>query len=75
MTNTFFDFNLLESASEGSPYILDTIKNAKPIVYLSAIFIIYLIHQGYKRIPYKTKKKTTFVVNIHKWRPQKDSNL
>ena len=55
MTNTFFDFNLLESASEGSPYILDTIKNAKPIVYISSIFIIYLIYQGYKKIPYKTK--------------------
>jgi len=55
MTNTFFDFNLIESASEGSPYILDTIKNAKPIVYISAIFIVYLIKLGYKRIPYKTK--------------------
>ena len=66
MTNTFFDFNLLESASEGSPYILDTIKNAKPIVYLSAIFIIYLIYQGYKRIPYKTKNnyKPIFLIII-----------
>ena len=66
MTNTFFDFNLLESASEGSPYILDTIKNAKPIVYLSAIFIIYLINLGYKRIPYKTKNNypTTILICI-----------
>ena len=66
MTNTFFDFNLLESASEGSPYILDTIKNAKPIVYISAIFIIYLINLGYKRIPYKTKNNypTTILICI-----------
>ena len=26
MTKTFFDFNLVESASEGAPYILDTVK-------------------------------------------------
>lgn len=55
MTNTFFDFNLIESASEGSPYILDTIKNANPLVYISALLIIYLISKGYKKIPYKTK--------------------
>ena len=62
MTNTFFDFNLLESTSEGAPYILDTIKNAKPIIYLSAIFIIYLIHKGYKSIPYKTKTNHLFLL-------------
>ena len=46
MTNTFFDFNLLESASEGSPYILDTIKNANKIVFISTTLIIYLIYLG-----------------------------
>lgn len=55
MTKTFFDFSLLESASEGSPYILDTLKNANPLVYLSFIFIIYLIIKVIKYIPYKTK--------------------
>ena len=69
MTNTFFDFNLLESASEGSPYIIDTIKAANISVYLSTIIIIYLIHLGYKRIPYKTKNNFnifiyTFIVFI-----------
>lgn len=65
MTNTFFDFNLLESASEGSPYIIDAIKNAKPIIYISAIFIIYLIHLGYQKIPYKTKNnKKIFFISI-----------
>ena len=64
MTNTFFDFNLLESASEGSPYIIDTIKNAKPIVYLSTILIIYLIHRGYKTIPYKTKNNYKYTLII-----------
>lgn len=55
MTKTFFDFNLVESASEGSPYIIDAIKNSNPLVYISLIFIIFLIVIGYKKIPYKTK--------------------
>ena len=55
MTNTFFDFILLESFSEGSSYILETIKNANILIYISAIFIIYLMYLGYKKIPYKTK--------------------
>lgn len=63
MTSTFFDFNLLESASEGSPYILDTIKNANILVYISAIFIIYLIYLGYKKIPYKTKNKPLLFIS------------
>ena len=32
MTKTFFDFNLLESASEGAPYIIDTLKNTNLLV-------------------------------------------
>ena len=55
MTKTFFDFNLLESASEGAPYIIDTLKNCNPLVYLAFIFIIITIIIGYKKIPYKTK--------------------
>ena len=57
MTKTFFDFNLVESASEGSPYIIDAIKNCNPLVYISIIFVIFLIIMGYKKIPYKTKNK------------------
>lgn len=65
MTKTFFDFNLLESASEGAPYILDTIKNCNPLVYLYLLLIIILTVFGYKRIPYKTKnnyKKIAYVI-------------
>ena len=67
MTGSFFDFNLLESASEGAPYILDTIKNANILVYISAIFIIFLIYKGYKRIPYKTKNnyKAAIFITIY----------
>jgi len=55
VTNTFFDFNLLQSASEGAPYIVDTLTNCNPLVYLSLILIIILIIYGYKKIPNITK--------------------
>ena len=55
MTKTFFDFSLLESASEGSPYIMDTLLNTNLLVYISCIFIIILTLYVLKYIPYKTK--------------------
>ena len=55
MTKTFFDFSLLESVSEGSPYIMDTLINTNLLVYLSCIFIIILTLYVLKYIPYKTK--------------------
>ena len=65
MTKTFFDFNLLESASEGAPYILDTLKNCNIMVYIAFIFIIVLIIFAYNRIPYKTKNnKNLFAYTI-----------
>ena len=64
MTNTFFDFNLLESASEGSPYILDAIKNCNPLVYVSLIFIIILIILGYKKIPDTNKNNRKLLLII-----------
>lgn len=62
MTKTFFDFNLMESASEGGPYILDTLKNCNPLVYVAFFIVIVFIIIGYKKIPtikennYKTLK-------------------
>ena len=64
MTKTFFDFNLLESASEGAPYIIDTLKNCNPLVYIAFIFIILLIILGYKQIPYKTKNNEKIFIVI-----------
>ncbi len=66
LTKTFFDFNLVESASEGAPYIIDTLKNTNFLVYLSFIFIILLIIKGIKSIPYKTKNnyRSIFIVLI-----------
>ena len=67
MTKTFFDFSLLESVSEGSPYIMDTLINTNLLVYLSCIFIIILTLYVLKYIPYKTKNNyrvlsITFIV-------------
>ena len=55
MTKTFFDFSLIESASEGAPYIIDTLKNANILVYIAFIFIILLVIKGHKSIPSETK--------------------
>ena len=64
MTKTFFDFNLIESASEGAPYIIDTLKNCNPLVYVSFIAIIILVIWGYKRIPYKTTNNYKSLIYI-----------
>ena len=66
MTRTFFDFNLIESASEGSPYIIDAIKNCNPLVFLAVIVVIVLIIFGYRQIPDrdKTNKKCLIVIVI-----------
>ena len=64
MTKTFFDFNLLESTSEGSPYIIDAIKNCNPLVYILTVFIIISIIYGYKKIPYKTKNNNKLFIDI-----------
>ena len=51
MTSNFFTFNLLESASEGSPYLLDAIRNCNIAVYIFFILIIFLVIVGFKKIP------------------------
>ncbi len=51
MTKTFFDFSLLESTSEGAPYIMDAIKNCNSLVYAAIILVIIFIIVGIKRMP------------------------
>lgn len=58
MTDTFFDFNLLESAGEGAPYMLDALKNCNVFVYIAFIVIIISLVYGFKSIP--RIKKTNF---------------
>ncbi len=51
MTKTFFDFHLLESASEGAPYVFDTLKNCNPLVYVSLFIVFVSVILGYIKIP------------------------
>ena len=55
LTKTFFDFRLMESASEGARYFLDTLKNCNIFVYICFIIIIIAFIIGYKNIPIKKK--------------------
>lgn len=51
MTSNFFTFNLVESASEGAPYLLDAVKNCNIFVYLLLMPILGLIIFGFRSIP------------------------
>lgn len=67
LTKTFFDFKLMESASEGAPYILDTLKNCNVLVYIFFIIIIFTFVIGYKNIPIKKKnnyKNTSIIICV-----------
>ncbi len=55
MTNSFFDFTLLESASYGAPYIMDSIVNTNIWVYVLFVFLIGGGILGYSVIPYRDK--------------------
>ncbi len=51
MTSNFFNFILFESASEGMPYIFDTLKNCNILVYISFVVIVISFIWAYKNIP------------------------
>ena len=53
MTHNFFDFILLESTSEGAPYMMDCIKNCNIWIYIWFVIIIFTIYIGFKKIPKK----------------------
>lgn len=42
ITDNFFDFILLELAGEGSEYFTDAIKNANPLIWVFACFILII---------------------------------
>ena len=66
-TNTFFNFHLLASFSEGLPYFLDVIKGCNILVYISVIFIIFLIIFGYKKIPVNEKNNFPIILFVSVW--------
>ena len=51
MTKTFFDFNLMESASEGAPYIFDALKNCNVFVYVCFVVLLGFFIYGLKSMP------------------------
>ena len=55
MMSTFFNFNLLESASEGTPYMLEAIVKCNPLIYVGLITILVSIAFGVKYYPKKEK--------------------
>ena len=52
-THNFFDFILLESTSEGAPYMMDCIKNCNVWIYIWFVIIIFTIYVGFRKIPKK----------------------
>lgn len=52
-THNFFDFILLESTSEGAPYMMDCIKNCNIWIYIWFVIIIFTIYVGFRKIPRK----------------------
>lgn len=64
MTKNFFDFNLLESASEGTPYLIDAIVNCNIFVYVACIIVIALIVIGFKNIPRERENNFNLFISI-----------
>lgn len=57
MTSLVFGFNLLELRDEGSSYILDTILNTNPLIYVFAIALIVIGIITEKKLPVNDKCK------------------
>lgn len=57
MTSLVFGFNLLELRDEGSSYILDTILNTNPLIYVFAIALIVIGIITGKKLPVNDKYK------------------
>jgi len=55
MTDSFFSFNLLGLASEGSDYFIDAIINCNIMVYITSIIIIFTFILGLKYYPKNIK--------------------
>ena len=66
MTDTFFSFNLLGLASEGSDYFVDAILNCNILVYICSVLIIISFILGLKYYPKvkKTNKKNILYIII-----------
>ena len=64
MTDSFFSFNLLGLASEGSDYIIDAILNCNIWVYICSVLILISFIFGLKFYPNIKKTKTKNILYI-----------
>lgn len=64
MTKNYFSFTLLESASEGKAYILDTILNCNKLVYVFFLLILGLFIFCIKKYPKNKKFNKYILINI-----------
>ena len=62
VTDSFFDFSLLDLASEGSSYMLDSVLNADKIIYIILLIVIILSIVIVKYMP--TRKKDNYKIGI-----------
>jgi len=62
VTDTFFDFSLLELASEGSSYFMDSLINADKIIYVVMTIIVVMTIFIVKFMP--VNKKNNFKIGI-----------
>jgi len=62
VTDSFFDFSLLELASEGSSYLLDSAINADKIIYVVIAIVIVMAILIIKYMP--TRKRNNFKITI-----------
>ena len=66
MTRSFFDFSLIESASEGAPYMIEALKNCNVFVYFAFAIVVISIINGYKKYPHfeKNNKELALLVFV-----------
>ena len=62
--SNFFNFTLLESASEGMAYSLDALKNCNPLVYIAFFTIPISIFFGIKYFPKRDKNDYQGLLHI-----------
>ncbi len=53
--SNFFDFSMMSAASEGAPYIMNSIKACNPLVYVGFVLVIISVFVGLKFFPKKEK--------------------
>ena len=62
VTDNFFDFSLVELASEGSSYMLDSLLNANKLIYVILFLVIVMVIFIVKYMP--SRKRNNFKIGV-----------